>query len=234
MISFPTSADVLQVMRKAIWFSFNCTEYFILYNGSKGVQTRKAETTISLSCQTWTPQKATTADFLPKTWLHTPKVTAGKEQWYLQTLPTYAAWLAVHPLRCNRRIWGTFSRATTWPKFRLKLPKFIIPVRGADEGDARDSFLKQCTAMSNLSQSWYLSPINFLRTSSFLFFINLIRSKQTKTQTNGNFSVVLTTKLRSWKLTVNQQICKELTALTGPETSNYKLTQRKRHVNATA
>lgn len=116
-------------------------------------------------------KKPPTADFLPKTWLHTPKGTAGKEQWYLQTLPSYAAWLALHTLRCKRRIWGTFSHATTWPKFRLKLPKFIIPVRGVDEGDARDSFLKQCTVGSNLSQSWYLSPIIFLRSSAFLFLL---------------------------------------------------------------
>lgn len=36
----------------------------------------------------------------------------------------------------------------------------------------------------------------------------------------------LTKKLRSWKLTVNQQIYKELTVLTGAETSNYKDTER--------
>ena len=35
-------------------------------------------------------------------------------------------------------------------------------------------------------------------------------------------SVLLTKKLRCWKLTVDQQICKELTVLNEAETSDYK------------
>lgn len=98
LIGFPTSADVLQVVTRSCWFSFHCTEYVVLHNGSKGVEIRKAKTTSSLSCQPWTPWKSRWHKiFSPKP--KAPKGVAGTQQWYLQISPTYTPWLALHTPR---------------------------------------------------------------------------------------------------------------------------------------
>lgn len=140
------------------------------------VQIRKTEPTISLSCQPWTPQKATDSGFPP------PNLTSHSQGdgWHRAVIPSDIANLcctsSLHTLRWHRR---------NLPKFRLKLPKFIVPVRGAGEGDVGDSLLQQCTLMPNLSQSSDLSPIIFLHSSDFLSLLTYshyskLKPKQTE------------------------------------------------------
>lgn len=98
LIAFPTFADVLQVVTRSRWFSFHCTEYVVLHNGSKGVEIRKAKTTSSLCCQTrtlWKSHWHKISSSKPKA----PKGVAGTQQWYLQVSPTYTPWLALHTPR---------------------------------------------------------------------------------------------------------------------------------------